>query len=230
MKRILIIGVVLVIGLTTARATLIVNGGFEDPPNAVGEPDPTSWTAFANPPTHDAMGVVQTTFAHGGTQVLQFFAPADSSFNNTFHGYLQDTNMIVEGSGGHVDFSAFVRSSPFLPFTNNMTLELKIEFFTNSVALNTIVLSIDADDISTGSWTQFMLSGTPTNNTDRVRFTIVQVNGTNPDDNGILWVDDASATFALPEPSTLGMLLIGGAIVRYVKQRRDRRQPNVETA
>ena len=221
MKRIIVSVGLVVFAAGVARASLIVNGGFESPPGAVGEPAPTDWNFFSSGP--NTSGVVPSGFAQEGLQLLQFFgSPLDAG---SFQGYAQDKNIGLN-AGQKVNFYSFVRSSPFLQYTNAMTLELKIEFFNNNVFLNSAQLDVTKDDITTGAWTQFLVSGAPVSSADMVRFVIAQNVGFTPNESGIIWVDNVAA-YVVPEPSLLGLLVFGGLVARFAHRHRQKRRPHV---
>lgn len=193
---------------SAGAANLVVNGGFEDPVTSDGPPFVGFWEAF-NGGAGSSSGN-STTLPRTGLQSLEL---SIVNTDNTFAGAFQDVAVI---SGLEYTLSGW-HASPSSPL--DLGAEVRIEW-RNSVSDTEVARTPNLIPVPTSVYSLFELTAEVPAGADIARMVYaIQTFGTEPSNNGIVYVDDIS--FALvPEPSSLILLGVGGLALVLMRRRR----------
>lgn len=182
-------------------ANLVINEGFESPITADGPPFIGSWEGFNG---GGATAANTTTLPRTGAQAL---ALTITSTPNTFTGAFQDVGVVT---GTEYTFGGWHATTTA---TLQLGVEVRIEW-RNSGGNNEVSRTPNQTPVpSLNAYAPFSFNAVAPAGADIARIVYaVQSFSTAPNGNGVVHLDDVS--FApVPEPSSLGLLAIGAALV-----------------
>lgn len=205
--------------LSLQAQNVLQNGGFEAGATESGAP--FFWGAFSET-TNGLQGAVVTTAAHSGTHSLEINNRA--TLGGAFQGLAGPQNpnfstyMDVQ-AGWNLSFSGWVLNDATDPLAGSSFGRLQIEFYNSSGGV------VDFDNwgrssnwtssLSTQNWIQFNTSAIVPVGATRASFVVL--NETQGQNTGAFFVDDL---VAIPEPSSIAMLAIGGVMLAGLTVRR----------
>jgi len=201
-----------VISLTTSTfaQNLLVNAGFEDPITYDGAPFVGSWEGFNAGAGSSAAN--SSVLPRTGLLSLEL---SILGIDNSFAGAFQDVPGLV--SGVDYVFSGW-HATPSNPL--GLGVEVRIEWRnsgSNAEVSRTPNLTLAP---TSATYSPFSLTAAVPVGADTARVVYaIQTFGPEPDNNGIVYVDDVSFA-AVPEPTTLALIGLGGlALVTTRRQR-----------
>jgi len=192
---------------STFAANLLVNPGFEDPITFDGAPFIGSWEGFNG---GGASAGNSAVMPHTGLQSLGLNI---NNTVNTFAGAFQDVPGLSPGSefsvtGWHMTPSSLL----------SLGVEVRIEW-RNSVSDTEVARTPNATPIPGAAYSSFGFNAIVPAGADTARLVYaIQSFSTSPLGDGTVYVDDMSFT-AVPEPSTMALLGLGGLALAAMRRR-----------
>lgn len=182
----------------TARANLLVNGGFEDPITFDGAPFVGSWEGFSNGPG-SASSNSSVLPRNGVGHLLLLIDHTD----NTFAGAFQDVAGLIPGSPAVFSGWHATPSSPL-----DVTVEMRIEW-RNSVSNTEISRTPNLTTAPGAAYSQFTVASLVPAGADTARVVYaIQSFSPEPTNTGTVYVDDVS--FDVPEPGSIALIGLAG--------------------
>jgi hypothetical protein len=205
--------------LSLQAQNVLQNGGFEAGATESGAP--FFWGAFSET-TNGLQGAVSTAAFHSGANSMEINNRA--TLGGAFQGLAGPQNpnfttyMDVQ-AGWNLSFSGWVLNDGTDPLTGSSFGRLQIEFYNSSGAVVDFANWGRSSDwtstLSTSTWTQFSTSALVPVGATRASFVVL--NETAGQNTGAFFVDDL---VAIPEPSSMAMLAIGGIMLVGLTVRR----------
>lgn len=212
----------LVAGLAFAMQSTLhaqyVNEGFESPVvSGVSEgttPDGWGWTATGNSSLRN--DGITSTIAHSGSQSLYFTTSSTqgAGFESI---YLHGTPYggLSLSAGDQWTCSVWVRSDALNPYSGDCVFVCSMEFHDSLLSGNpaegAATMFVSPSQMSTSSWTEFSVTGSPTAFADNLFFVLKQSNYSGSaytSSSGTFYVDDLQAS-AVPEPGFMALAGLG---------------------
>jgi hypothetical protein len=189
------------------QGNLLVNGGFEAPITSDGPPFVGSWEGF------NAAGASAANSSLQPRTGAQSLGLSISNTPNSFAGAFQDVPGLTPGLDYIFNGFHATSSNPL-----SVGVEVRIEW-RNSVSNTEVSRTPNSTPVPGLAYSPWNLQATVPAGADTARVVYaIQSFSTSPLGNGNVFVDDVSFT-AVPEPSTMALLALGGLGMLVWRQR-----------